>query len=119
MASGKLGRRPETEELIARVLDVLSELRDYWPLTLRQVYYRLVSAGIIENRQEEYKKLSRVLTDARMDKLVPWESMEDRSRSMLPSDGWSDEQSFVGTSLSDFLRGYRRDLLQSQPIALE
>ena len=79
---------------LEKVKQVLVSLKEYWPLTLRQVYYRLVAAGTIENNLAEYSKLSRILTKARLDGLVSWESMEDRSRRMLLSAGWEDKDDF-------------------------
>jgi hypothetical protein len=49
-------------------------------LTLRQLYYQLVSRGFIANTQKEYSKVSRVLTDARYSGLVDWSMIEDRVR---------------------------------------
>jgi hypothetical protein len=108
-----------TWEYVKQVLSVLRGLQEYWPLTLRQVYYQLVARLIIDNTLEQYKKLSRVLSKARLDGVVPWEAIEDRSRSTLHSAGWQDRHDFVADQLADFLVGYRRDLLQSQDVALE
>ena len=52
--------RPETLELLDRVREVLEQLREYHPLTLRQVYYRFVARLVIPNKLESYKKLSPV-----------------------------------------------------------
>jgi len=98
---------------------VLETLTEYWPLTLQQVYYQLVAQGFVENRKPEYQKLSRVLTKARFDGLVSWEALEDRTRSLHDSSEWLDSHSFVRYEISEFLRGYRRDLLQSQDVGLE
>jgi len=98
---------------------ILNDLRQYWPLTLRQVYYQLVAALVIENADREYRKLSRMLTKARLDGLVEWDALEDRSRFTLQSAGYWNKSTFIESELSAFLSGYRRDLLQSQPIALE
>jgi len=49
-------------------------------LTLRQIYYRLVSKLIIANKISQYKYLSKVLVDARKDGSVPYNAMEDRTR---------------------------------------
>ncbi|PIX37810.1 MAG: hypothetical protein COZ57_32610, partial [Armatimonadetes bacterium CG_4_8_14_3_um_filter_66_20] len=103
-------------EQVSQVLDGLGE---YWPLTLRQVYYQLVAAGHIANNRNEYQKLSRLLVKARLGGLVPWDALEDRARDTLQSGGWRDKSQFVADQLGDFLRGYRRDLLQSQEAALE
>jgi len=104
---------------LAAVQSVLVSLRAYWPLTLRQVYYQLVAAGVIENNRGEYQKLSRILAKARIDELVPWESMEDRARSTLISGGWCDAEAFIEEQTGEYLRGYRRDLLADQTFALE
>ncbi len=53
---------------------------DGYKLTLRQLYYQLVSRNVIANHVREYKKLSRVLTEGRMAGLVDWDAIEDRLR---------------------------------------
>jgi len=120
--NGRRNRGGWTEKSYAymdRVKAVLDSMRQYWPLTLRQVYYQLVSAGHIENNASEYQKLSRILVKARLDEMIPWESMEDRHREVLESGGWDDARDFTGASVDGFLTGYRRDLLQSQDVVLE
>ncbi len=116
-ARGGWSARAEAE--LAGVQSVIENLREYWPVTLRQVYYRLVAAGTIENRRAEYSKLSRILTKARLDGLVPWAALEDRTRSTLASGGWGDAAAFVAQESDAFLTGYRRDLLQAQAIRPE
>ncbi len=49
-------------------------------VTLRQLYYQLVSKSIILNKVSEYRKLSWLMTDARYAGLVDWDSIEDRTR---------------------------------------
>ena len=121
------GRRPRSRggwtpakvEYLGHVQQVIGDLREHWPLTLRQAFYRLVAGEVIANAVNEYKKLSRTLSQARLDGLVPWAAMEDRARSMLPSAGWADGDTFVDDEVDGFLAGYRRDLMASQPVALE
>lgn len=104
---------------LERAKQVMADLSDYWPLTLRQIYYQLVGALVIENNIGEYKKLSDTLADARIDGLIEWEAMEDRSRTLLDSTGWTDKTIFTEAHLENFLSGYNRDLLQSQDCAIE
>jgi len=104
---------------VERINAVLDELRGYWPVTLRQLYYRLVAAGDIDNHIREYKTLSRLLTSARYNGLVDWESIEDRSRATLWAPVWLDTVEFFENEMDQFMQGYRRDLLQSQDEALE
>ena len=105
--------------LIERVNDVIEDLHRFWPLTLRQIYYQLVAALVVDNNPRSYKNLSTLLTKARIHRLVDWDAMEDRSRSTLGSGGWSDRRHYVMTEGERFLADYRRDLLQSQPWGME
>jgi hypothetical protein len=49
-------------------------------LTLRQLYYRLVAAGVVPNSQREYKRLGTLLSNARLAGFVDWDAIEDRVR---------------------------------------
>lgn len=111
--------RQDTLRTIRQAQAVAEGLREYWPLTLRQIYYQLVQDGSIENNLLQYQRLSRILTKARDAELFPWEAMEDRSRIMLPSGGWHDYLDFAQDKLEDSLRGYRRDRLDAQHYAIE
>lgn len=52
-------------------------------LTLRQLYYRLVSSKVIPNDIKVYKKLLDIVVDLREAGYVDWDSIEDRHRDML------------------------------------
>lgn len=110
---------PKQEAKLARVRATLEELKNYWPLTLRQVYYQLVSRQLIENKVTEYAMLSKLLKHARLDGFVPWEAIEDRMRQSRLNRGWNDKDLFLDTELENFLLGYRRHLQQNQPNYLE
>jgi len=49
-------------------------------LTLRQLYYQLVSRIVIPNSPAEYGKLSNLLVSGRMAGVVDWNAIEDRVR---------------------------------------
>jgi hypothetical protein len=69
-------------------------------MTLRQIYYRLVSKLIIQNTLNQYKRLSRLLVKAREKGDVNYRNIEDRARVTLGRDsGWD--------SPLDFLNAYR------------
>jgi hypothetical protein len=53
---------------------------DGYVLTLRQLYYQLVTRDIIANKQSEYAKLSTLLKEGRMAGIVDWDAIEDRLR---------------------------------------
>src|SRR4030042_482695 len=52
-------------------------------ITLRQLYYRLVSRLLITNTVNSYKRLSRIMVKARESGDVPVNCLEDRSRRVL------------------------------------
>ena len=97
----------QTEHLIHQAYKVLASHR---PMTLRQVFYRLVAAQIIENTQAKYKSLSRTLVRARQEEMIPWDWIEDRLRQPRAVPMWSGLDDFADTAL----RAYRRDVWDSQ-----
>lgn len=106
-------------QYLQNVQRVLSPLQDEFPLTLRQLYYQLVAGGYIDNHLNEYKKLSRMMTQARMDNLIPWEALEDRHRHFYDLTGYIDPGQYVRTELRYFLNQYKLDLMEDQGIYLE
>jgi len=71
------------------MLDVAQEvLRETHPMTVRQVYYQLVSRQVIENNRGQYQAVSNLLRDARKDGVIPWDWIEDRTRRPRPVAMW-------------------------------
>jgi ParB-like nuclease domain len=128
------GRRCELTEakqpFIDAVLRVLAEQREYWPLSDRQIHYRLLGEGAPlihaskpESRYQNDKKSYRALTDVcargRVAGIIPWNAIEDSTR---PSDLFSafrNPTAFFQHEFNNFLDGYWRNLLQSQPHHIE
>lgn len=51
-------------------------------LTLRQLYYQLVSRDVILNKQSEYKRVGSIVNDGRLAGLIDWDALEDRTRNV-------------------------------------
>lgn len=102
-----------------RVKEILEDLQDYKPLTLRQVYYQLVGKGFIENNRSQYGMLSGLLKWARLEGRVSWDDIEDRVRALHDLTGYDRPETFIEDELAVFLSGYRRDLLQTQEKFIE
>lgn len=110
---------------------VVDELTDYWPLTLRQIHYRLVERrpnwckysiktdAPYENTVNHYQALSRLLKWMRIDKKLSWEVLTDRTRRVSEKRGLEDLDEFIDDQLYWFLRGYERCLVQSQDVYVE
>lgn len=86
-----------------------------YKLTLRQLYYQLVSKNVIANKNSEYKKLSRVLTEGRMAGLVDWDAIEDRLRK--PQNVYTVEN--IPDALNDTYNQYRLDRRKGQRTLVE
>jgi hypothetical protein len=72
----------------------IEKLTDERPMTLRQLYYRLVSDGLIRPEQREYRRLGNLMTRLREAKAVPRTWLVDHIRSTLKPSSW--------TGLADF-----------------
>lgn len=71
----------KSRDLLEKCLSILNEYEQKSiKVTLRQLYYQLVSRGYIPNIDKEYHKLSSLLTDARYNAIIDWDAIEDRIR---------------------------------------
>ena len=75
--------RNSTLQVIERINQVLEDAaRDNVQMTLRQVYYKFVKNGWIDNDDREYKKLGTALDTGRMNGLISWTAIEDMNRDL-------------------------------------
>lgn len=84
-------------------------------LTLRQLYYQLVSRDIIPNQQKEYSKLSTLLKEGRMSGVVDWEAIEDRLRKPEKPSSFSSPREILQAAQ----RQYRKDRMEGQKNYIE
>lgn len=103
-------------EMLNRINDILEEyVNDGYTLTLRQLYYQLVSRDVIPNNDKEYAKLSNILKNGRMAGIVDWSSIEDRVRvPKLPY--WVKD---VKDAIKDTIQQYRIDRMKGQDRKIE
>lgn len=103
-----MGKHAKTLQLIDTAREILAE---HHPMTVRQVYYQLVSRQVIENTRTQYQAVSNALVDARKDGTIPWEWIEDRLRRPRAVGMWDGLADFADTAT----RAYRRDVWATQP----
>jgi hypothetical protein len=102
----------KTEALISVANSIIEEYAGQgFDLTLRQLYYQLVARDHIPNSQKEYKKLSVVISDARMAGLIDWDAIVDRTRIVNEETHWDDPQEI----LENTYHSYCIDKWQNQP----
>jgi hypothetical protein len=78
----------KTEALIEQVRAVLNEYSDYLPLTLGQIFYRLVRTHAFPKDEHAYRRLCDVLNRARHAELLPWEMIWDGDANVTASFRW-------------------------------
>jgi hypothetical protein len=102
----------KTAALINEAARVLAA---HHPMTVRQVYYQLVSRQVIENNRSQYQAVSKALVRARQNGIIPWEWIEEGLRRPRTVGMWTDLRDFGKT----VLQAYRREIWTSQPIYFE
>lgn len=83
-----------------------SILAEHHPMTVRQLYYQLVSRQVIKNNRSRYQAVSDALVYARKDGLIPWDWIEDRTRRPRVVGMWNDLADFSEVAIA----AYRRDV---------
>ena len=109
------GRRSKVEiEFIKTTIKRV--LTDENPMTVRQVFYRLVSLGVIEKTENEYKStVCRLLTDMRRSGDISYHWIADNTRWMRKPTTYSNlEQAAQETA-----QFYRRRLWDDQDVYVE
>lgn len=107
------------QERLHQVRTIINDLSEYWPLTLRQVFYQLVGQGICLNNRSQYQGLSQLLTQARLMGEIEWDCIEDRARRHMDLSGYIDGPRFIESEAQNVLTGYTRNLQQTQENYIE
>lgn len=108
--------KPESAQWIQRIVDICqSYARQGYRLSLRQVYYQLVAHHGLPNREQSYKSIGSLLTDARLAGLVDWDLIEDRNRETVENPHWQSPADIVESCANQF----RIKLWEWQPVHVE
>ena len=126
---------PGSMPFLEAALDVADANRKYWPLSVRQIHYRLLNDPPLKfttkgkstskkdrryaNDESSYKALVNLLARARIDGLFPWAAIDDETRPEELNNHFWNPQAFFEEQFSDLLKGYRRHRQQSQPNHIE
>jgi hypothetical protein len=96
------------DEVIIRVC------RDNEPITLRGVYYRVMSAGAVEKTEAAYNKVGRQLKKLREEGSIPYEWITDGTRWTIEPTTYRDARH----ALEITARAYKQMLWADQPVAV-
>jgi len=110
------GQRRSKREMDGIRAAIYNALKADAPMTVRQVFYRLVSEGVIGKTEGEYKStVVRLLTQMRLDDEVPFEWIADNTRWMRKPRTWSSLESMLKRSTES----YRRSVWDNQNVYVE
>jgi hypothetical protein len=111
------------------IMRVLADRRQYWPLSARQVHYALLNnpplkhaskpGSTYQNTLSDYKSLIELLTRMRLAGLVSFDAVSDETRPVIVWNVHREPGGFVQCEIDSFLKGYYRNLQQSQPNHIE
>lgn len=103
-------------ELLYHISEIL---RNYeaqgYDLSLRQLYYQLVSKNLVENTERSYKNVGTLVSDARLAGMIDWDMIKDRGRVMVKNPHWGTPSQFI----ENVAPQYRFDLWADQPAYVE
>lgn len=95
--------RPASLALISKANEIIADYQAQgFDLTLRQLYYQLVSRDIIPNTQASYKNLGSVINDGRLAGMIDWLAIVDRTRELRSLSHWDEPSDIVETCAVQF-----------------
>jgi hypothetical protein len=106
-ARGFIGWTPsrKTRVLLGLVQEVLAQYAEYLPLTIRQIFYRLVAQYGYPKTELDYKRLCRTTAKARRARLIPFSSIRDDGVMRLSAGGFqgiSDFESILRSAADSY-----------------
>lgn len=109
--------RPDTLALVAQVQAVLDEYAEHLPLTIRQVFYRLVGAHGFDKTERAYSRLCEAVNRARRAGLLSFSDFRDDGGTSYSAGGYDGPASFL-RSLRYQAEGFTLQRQQGQPVRL-
>ncbi len=117
----EMARHKATLALFEQMRAILEEAHaDVYPMTVRQVFYQMVSRHGRKNSETSYESMAEHLVNARYDGAIPWEWVEDRSRESTGSyHGFADVEDYATYLRATTGRNYALDIWATQPVYVE
>lgn len=109
--------RPDTQVVLAQVEEVLREYRAQLPLTVRQIFYRLVGAFDFPKTEQAYERLGNYLVRARRARLISFDDIRDDSASVMDHLHFDGEEDFY-RYIRELGSSYKQDKLANQRVSV-
>ena len=115
---GNYAPQAKTRELLAQAQSVLEEYREFWPLTCRQIFYRMVGAHGYDKTEAAYGRLCHHLANARRGQLIPFDAIRDDGVTTYRLGHFDDKDAFL-RHVRYLGRNYTRNKLADQEHHIE
>ena len=89
--------KPHVRELVNNVRDIIEENYDIAPLTLRQIFYMLVSGYGYDKTEKAYKRLCESMNRARRAQMIDMDAIRDDGLRKEEPFSWTGEAQLIGT----------------------
>lgn len=123
------------QQFLDAITGVVEELKEFWPLTVRQIHYNLLNNPPLittpqrskfdiekyryKNDATSYDALVSILTPARYEGYIPMTCIDDPTRPRFVYKGYTSLSEFVDSEMEHFLCGYHYDKQLDQPRHIE
>jgi hypothetical protein len=109
--------RPQrkTVERLAQIKSVLNEYLEYLPLTIRQIFYRLVGTGRLDKTERAYGNLIEYINRGRRAGLIPFDAIRDGGTVFRMPLAWAGPRELVDTFIVH-ARQFRLDRQRGQTV---
>ena len=87
--------RAETQALLDQVRAVLGEYENHLPLTIRQIFYRLVGRHEYEKTERAYDRLCEHLNRARRAQILSMDAIRDDGTTTIAPNAWESAEDFL------------------------
>ena len=105
--------KAKTAALLAQVRGILAEYREFLPLTIRQIFYRLVGAHGYDKTEAAYDRLCETLNRARRARMISFDAIRDDGFHRTGFCGWDDIEQ-AQASFVQAAENYRLDRQANQ-----
>ena len=103
-------------ELLRHISKILKLYKEQgYRLTLRQLYYQMVSRDLIPNTIRSYSSVGDLVSNGRLAGLIDWEMIEDRVRIPAKNSHWESPKEILEAAA----RSYYRDRWENQDAHVE
>ncbi len=108
--------RGTNRDLLVKLIGIVDDYAEQGlKLTLRQLYYQCVTKNLINNTENEYKRVGEIVSKARLGGVLDWDAVEDRVRVPRRASEFDSIDDLVEAALS----AYRLPRLKGQDTYVE